>query len=53
MLHLGSESLLADLAAASGAAAADVLCATGLDRAGRVDLAALALGPREGLVLAL
>ena len=52
VLHLGDEPLVADLTAA-GDGDAEVLCSTGLDRDGPVELAALSLAPREGVVLAL
>jgi hypothetical protein len=51
-LHFGAEPRTVDLSAA-GAGAAELLLSTELDRDGEVDLAALELRPREGVVVAL
>jgi alpha-glucosidase len=51
-LHFGAEPRTADLSAASARPAA-LLLSTRLDREGEVDLAALELRPREGLVISL
>jgi len=48
-LNFGRDASVADLGAAG--AAGSIVCATGLDREGRVDLARLPLGAGEGLVV--
>ena len=51
-LHFGAEPRTVDLSSA-GARSAGVLLSTELDRAGEIDLAALELRPREGVVVSL
>jgi alpha-glucosidase len=51
-LHFGAEPRTADLSSA-GARSANVLLSTELDREGEVDLAALELRPREGVLVSL
>jgi alpha-glucosidase len=51
-LHLGADAVTVDLTEA-GARGAEVLLSTELDRGGAVDLGALELRPREGVVVAL
>jgi alpha-glucosidase len=49
-LNFGATTVVAELGTAGSAGR--ILCATGLDRDGQVDLGRLELGPHEGLVVA-